>query len=239
MVACENEPMATRAATDTSIDPRIPLYRLDTDLYRRFVEAGMLGGAGVELVDGLLVERDGQHPDSIHRLNLDTYNRMVATGLLEDEPVELLDGLLAEMSPQGVGHFDAILRLTRHFAQARAWLMVQLPLELGSRGEPEPDLALVERPSREHLPRTALLAIEVAVSSHAKDRGPKAELYAQSGIPTYWLVDVPAQTIEVRTDPGPEGYARCETYGLGTKVPSPADGVADLDVSRLFDDHDA
>jgi hypothetical protein len=53
-------------------------------------------------------------------------------------------------------------------------------------------------------------------------------------VPTYWLVDVPAETIEVRTQPGPEGYGHCEVYGLGAKVPSPAEGVAELDVTELF-----
>jgi hypothetical protein len=48
------------------------------------------------------------------------------------------------------------------------------------------------------------------------------------------MVDVPAKTVEVRTEPGPQGYGRCEIYGLGTKVPSPAEGVADLDVAALF-----
>jgi hypothetical protein len=53
-------------------------------------------------------------------------------------------------------------------------------------------------------------------------------------VPIYWLVDVPARTVEVRTEPGPGGYAHCEVYGAGTKVPSPADGVGDLDVAALF-----
>ena len=39
---------------------------------------------------------------------------------------------------------------------------------------------------------------------------------------TYWIVDVPAKAVEVRTEPGPKGYGRCEIYGLGTEVPSPA-----------------
>ena len=52
---------------------------------------------------------------------------------------------------------------------------------------------------------------------------------------TYWLVDVPAKTVEVRQErQAPPGYGRCEVYGAGTKVPSPAEGVADLDVTALF-----
>jgi Uma2 family endonuclease len=108
--------------------------------------------------------------------------------------------------------------------------MVQLPLEARPSSEPEPDLALVEEePSGKGLYRTALLVIEVAVSSHEKDRGEKAHIYAQADIPSYWLVDV-------RSEPGPEGYSRCEIYGVGASVPSPVEGVADLDVGELLED---
>jgi hypothetical protein len=48
------------------------------------------------------------------------------------------------------------------------------------------------------------------------------------------IVDVPGRTIEVRTDPGPKGYGHCEVYGIGASVPSPAEGVPDLEVASLF-----
>jgi Uma2 family endonuclease len=227
--------MATQAAHHITTDSSLPLYRLGAALYARLVEAGALTGVDVELVDGLLVDKHHQGPDSIHRLDTDTYNRMVVTGALEDEPVELLEGLLVEVSPQGSSHAWVIVRLTRHLSSARAWLAVQLPLEAKPRSEPEPDLALTEaEPTFDHHFRTAVLAVEVAVTSHKKDRETKAPIYARAGVPTYWLVDVPAEVVEVRTEPGPDGYARCEVYGLGTTVPSPAEGVADLDVTALF-----
>ncbi len=190
----------------------------------------------VELRDGLLVDRGRNGGDPIHRLDTETYNRMVETGALDGEPVELLDGLLVAMSPQGESHVIAIMRLTRHFRASEAWLMVQLPLEVKPRSEPEPDLTLIEgEPSPGRCPRAALLTVEVAVTSHKKDRGPKGEMYARTGVPTYWLVDVPARLVEVRTDPGPKGYGRCEIYGIGTSVPSPAEGVPGLDVAWLFE----
>ncbi len=91
-------------------------------------------------------------------------------------------------------------------------------------------------PSFKHHPRAAVLAIEVAVTSNKKDRGTKGEMYARTGVSTYWLVDVPARVVEVRSDPEPKGYGRCEVYGIGAAVPSPAEGVPDLDVAWLFDD---
>jgi Uma2 family endonuclease len=88
--------------------------------------------------------------------------------------------------------------------------------------------------SRHRHRRTALLVVEVAVTSHDRDRDTKTSMYASAPVLIYWLVDVLAKTVEVRTEPGSDGYGRCEIYGLGTKVPSPAEGVADLDVTVLF-----
>jgi Uma2 family endonuclease len=174
-------------------------------------------------------------PLPLHRFDVETYGRMVATGALDGEPFELLEGWLVDMSPQNPDHAAAITRLTRHLARAQAWLHVQLPLEIPPDSVPEPDLALVEaEPSPGQHPRSALLVVEVAVSSHAVDRGVKAGLYAQAGVPTYWLVDVPGRAVEVRTDPGPDGYRACEVYRVGGFVPSPASGIDGLDVGWLF-----
>jgi Uma2 family endonuclease len=172
----------------------------------------------------------------LHRLDVETYNRIVASGALEGQQVELLDGLIVEMSPQSPAHSTVIRRLARHFAAApRWWTDVQLPLEVRPDSEPEPDLAVLdaEPPAGEH-PRSAVLVIEVAISSQLIDRNVKAMRYAQAGIPTYWLVDVPGRTVEVRTLPGRDGYGDCETCREGALLPSPLQGVADLDVAALL-----
>lgn len=173
----------------------------------------------------------------VHRLELDAYNQIVASGALDGQRVELLEGVVVDMSPQSLAHAVVIERLTRHFAHARARLRVQLPIEVPPDSEPEPDLALVEGPlATQHHPLTALLVVEVAVNSHAIDRGLKTELYARAGIPSYWLVDVPGRTVEVRSEPGGDGYARCHIHNEGTLVPCRLEGVNDLDVAGLLAD---
>jgi Uma2 family endonuclease len=161
---------------------------------------------------------------------------MVATGAMDDQPVELLEGLLVDVSPHGPLHGAIVEELTARLAGARARLRVQLPIEIPPDSVPEPDLALLKAPPPhgEH-PRSALLVVEVAVTSHEVDRGAKAALYARAGVPVYWLVDVPGRAVEVRTGPGPEGYGRCAVRRAGARVPSPIAGVADLDVATLFD----
>lgn len=229
--------MATQTAQVTPSNCSLPLYRMDVELYDQLVEAGALEGLDVELCDGLLVNKRPRREDTIHRIDVGTYERMVASGALDGKRIELLKGLLVAVSPQSPEHATVIERLTRSLADVAAALRlrVQLPLEGEWDSVPEPDLALVERRNPPHRhPRTAVLVVEVAVSSHEQDRGEKASMYAWAPIPTYWLVDVPSRTVEVRSDPGPRGYGSCEVYAVGATVPSPAEGVPDLDVASLF-----
>ncbi len=142
--------------------------------------------------------------------------------------------------PDGGGaspaHAAVIDRLTRYLSQTREWwLRVQSPLEVPTDSVPEPDLAiLAQEPSPLRHPTTASLAIEVCVNSHLVDRNVKSLIYARAKIPAYWLVDVPSRTIEVRSEPGPEGYGTCEIYGEADTVPAPLAGIDDLDVGALF-----
>lgn len=175
----------------------------------------------------------------IHQFDLDTYNQIVACGALEGQRVELLDGLFVQMSPQSRDHAAAIEALTGHFAGAHARLRVQLPLEVAPDSEPEPDIALVapQSPRGEH-PRTALLTIEVAVSSQRIDREVKGRLYAVAGIPIYWLIDVPARSVEVYSEPHANGYSQCRRYGAEATLSCPIEGVAELPLASLFGDQE-
>lgn len=176
----------------------------------------------------------------LYRLDVESYDRMVASGALEGAHLELLDGLLVSVSPQSPAHAAVVEALTEHFAGSGLCVRVQLPLRLPPDCEPEPDVALLARrpPAGAH-PSTALLVVEIAVSSHRADRGRKATLFAEANIPTYWLVDVPGRAVEVRTQPGPRGYERCEIYREGGIMPSPLDSVDDLDLGALFADVEA
>jgi Uma2 family endonuclease len=137
------------------------------------------------------------------------YERMVAAGWFEDARVELLKGVLVEMSPQGARHVAIIRRLTRFMVQAvgnRAEVQVQGPLALLDHSEPEPDLALVPAGYEDELPARAHLVIEVADSSLPSDRGVKAEVYAEAGVPEYWIVNVAERVVEVHREPQGGAY---------------------------------
>lgn len=174
----------------------------------------------------------------LHRLDVDTYDRIVESGALDGHRVELLDGVLVEVSPQSPAHASVIEQLQRHLSSdPRLRVRVQSPLRVPPGSEPEPDIALLaERPPGGAHPSTALLVVEVSVSTHMIDRNVKAAHYARARVPTYWLVDVPGRAVEVRTQPGRNGYERCEVYEEGSVVPAPLEGVRDLDVAALLVD---
>jgi Uma2 family endonuclease len=142
-------------------------------------------------------------PETIRPLSRAEYDRMVALGWFEDERIELLHGVLVRMSPQGPRHVSITRRLNRLLMQAigeRADVQIQGPLALTDDSEPEPDVALIPFGYDDELPATAYLVIEVADSSLSKDRGVKARLYAASGIPEYWIVNVVDRSVEVYRD---------------------------------------
>jgi Uma2 family endonuclease len=150
------------------------------------------------------------------------YDWMVGQGFFEAEKVELLDGVIVEMNPQGTRHAATVQRLNRLFVPAlvgRADVRVQSPFVASDISEPEPDIAVV--PSGDYdatHPTHALLLVEVAESSINKDRLVKTRVYAAAGVPEYWLVDVAAGTIEVRTQPADGGYTQVRIARPGQTI---------------------
>ena len=59
---------------------------------------------------------------------------------------------------------------------------------------------------REAFKEDALLLIEVAESSLAYDRSTKLRLYAEAGIPEYWVVDCLAESVEIHRGPAAGRY---------------------------------
>jgi len=165
-----------------------------------------------------------------HRFTVDDYHAMAAAGALKpDDRVELIDGEILDMTPIGSRHAAAVDILNRWLVigcGSRAIIRVQGPLRLDLHSEPEPDLlALVPRDDfyRDKPPAASdvLLLIEVADSSLSYDRRVKLPLYARAAVREAWLVDLVRNEVEVRREPGPDGFAQVEHCGRGTAL-SPA-----------------
>lgn len=144
------------------------------------------------------------------------YHRMGEVGILKPtDRVELIHGEIVEMSPIGSRHIAFVNNLTQRLVirlAGRAIVSVQNPVALADDTEPQPDLAILRLRSdpsyKEVEPRTddVLLLIEVAETSLSYDRSTKLRLYAEFGIPEYWVVNGPAESIDVYRESGAGGY---------------------------------
>ena len=107
-------------------------------------------------------------------------------------------------------------------AGSQAIVSVQNPLVLKDRSEPQPDIALLRpRPdfSGAWLPQSTdtLLVTEVADTSVEYDRD-KLRLYANAGIAEVWLVNLPADVVEVHRNPRGERYLKVRTARRGETI---------------------
>jgi Uma2 family endonuclease len=141
------------------------------------------------------------------------------------------------MSPHGPEHDGPLSRLMELLVAplaGRARVRIQSSFAASDGSEPEPDVALVPLADYDDAhPEEAFLIIEVAKSSLAKDKGPKARLYAQSAVEEYWVVNLVEDLIEVYSEPRDGLYTHITLHRRGDVVtlrrfPDVAIGVSDV-----------
>lgn len=174
-------------------------------------------------------------------LTVDEYHRMGEAGILtDDDRVELIEGELVAMSPIGSEHVAATNALNRLLVLAvgdRAIVSVQNPVRLTQHSEPQPDFAVLKlRDYRAALPRPedTLLAVEVANTSLDYDRTVKLALYASSGIPEVWIVDLTADLVEVYRLPAGDTYTSVTRTGRADVLTIDAVPDARIQVDAIF-----
>ena len=165
------------------------------------------------------------------RFGVGEYHRMAEAGIFgEDDRLELADGEIVEMTPIGWRHVRAVTVLTQLLVGALPgyYVSVQNPIVFGERDERQPDLALVRAEALEgSLPEASdvALVVEVAETSLTYDREVKVPLYALSGAPEAWVVDLASGVIEVYASPEASRvsagrYAKRRTFGRGEELRS-------------------
>jgi Uma2 family endonuclease len=172
---------------------------------------------------------------NVHRLTFEDVLRMRDTGVLDrDAHVELIDGILVDVSPEGPRHAGGVAWLARELTLAfgrELEVRTSSPLLIDG-GFLAPDVFVVANLGRSALPDTALLAVEMSVTSQQHDRM-KAALYARAGVGEYWLVDVPDRSVTVFRRPTPAGYAERSAARDGDRI-TPLLGRPEIDVSALL-----
>ena len=180
------------------------------------------------------------------RISIDDFEHMVAQGDFEKtrERIDLIRGALRVMSPAGPEHEDVLTCLqewSHHWAPQYGFrVRSEKSIKFANLDSiPEPDIVWVKQ--RRYLrqrPTAAdvVLVIEVACSSLHDDRREMASLYAEAGIPEYWIANCIDQQIEVYREPSSGEYRKLFIVGRGEKAVPLAAPVAELDVTELFAD---
>jgi Uma2 family endonuclease len=167
------------------------------------------------------------------------YHAMGQAGLFVGERVELIDGVIVRRSPRTVVHDSVLERLNEILMPrlvGRGRVRVQLAFVANEWSEPEPDLAVVSltEPRTDH-PGSALLLVEVAVSSLGFDRSTKAVLYARAGVPNYWVVDTESRSVIAYSSPSDDGYAQSIRHERDAVLEVPGFEDVRVPVESLFE----
>lgn len=135
------------------------------------------------------------------------FRRAWEMGLFGEKKVELIYGEIIEKRPMKPPHatFVQFLQgaLIQLFGSGHV-VRIQMPFIAADESEPEPDVAVVTGSPIDFLhehPTQAVLLVEVADATLAYDLGTKSRLYAQSGVPEYWVADVRAGLLHVHRQP--------------------------------------
>ena len=170
------------------------------------------------------------------------YHQVVDAGILDDEPVELLNGEIIVRSLEGVPHASISVDAWEYLVLLlgeRAQVRQTKPITLSAvDSEPGPELAIVERLGREYrdhhpYPENVFWLIEYANASLSTDLQEKKRLYADAGIPEYWVVNLRDMTVLVFRHPGAGTYRTEQTLDSGVIHPLTLPDVA-VSIDRLL-----
>lgn len=186
-------------------------------------------------------------PFPVHRFTVEEYRRLGEVGFLTPEDrVELLEGWIVRKMNLNPAH-SVTVQTTSDLIRAAlpdGWCIRTQDAVTTEDSEPEPDVAVVRGQHRDYSsghPRAdqAALIIEVADSSLERDRY-KCQIYARSGFPIYWIINLVDRRVEVYSnptgsDPKP-AYRRRDDYGPEQSVPVVIEDheVAALGVSEML-----
>jgi Uma2 family endonuclease len=148
---------------------------------------------------------------------------MEATGVWDQQRLELVEGELHSKMGKKRPHTNALIIvmawLVRVFGEQ--YVNPETPIDVAPEdnpaSEPEPDLVVLAKPSREFgsanpRPGDLRLVVEISDSTLGFDLTMKAGLYARAGIVEYWVVDVAARRLVVHRDPANGLYQSVTVY---------------------------
>ena len=173
---------------------------------------------------------DTQQPSSLksYRWTIDRYHDAVDANIFEGQPIELLDGVLFELSPEGIPHAglssDGADYLREKLGK-QAKIREGKPITLPNASEPEPDIAVVKplgdvyKKQRHPQGPDIFWVIEYSDTSLEKDLKIKPQIYANAGIPEYWVINLKTRELIVFRNPANGDYQSKQVLTNGVICP--------------------
>lgn len=171
---------------------------------------------------------------------VEDYHRLIENGVLDHKKVELLDGNVVTMPPESPLHTYVIHTGTdylRETLKGLAQVRDSHPITL-SQSEPEPDIAIVKPLGSEYKLRhpqssDIFWIIEISSSTLIYDLNDKKQVYAEAGIPEYWVVDLNERRVFIFWEPNQNDYRNQELLAASIITPR-AFPQLKLSVTELF-----
>lgn len=169
--------------------------------------------------------------DTRARFTAPEFLHMVESGAFEGMKVELIDGELERMNPPMNGHSAAQANVVFYLAQKLGLAVVRAEtgLVLNDSTVVACDAALLHQPLVENrflTPHDVQLVVEIAQTTQSRDMGLKRMLYAQAGVPTYWVIDGVRRVVHVYADPVEGDYCSVHTVRFGEALAVPGSDAA-------------
>lgn len=169
---------------------------------------------------------------------------MERAGIIKPESYELIEGEILLKVPKHSPHGRAIAYLSaalRHQFGVDFVLTettIDLRPEDNPTSEPEPDVIVVNIPLGELplliQPAQIRFLAEVSNSTLDLDLEVKSNLYARSGIPEYWVLDINKKEVHVHRKPLQGQYKSISTYARDESVSLMTAPNDEFPVSELF-----
>jgi Uma2 family endonuclease len=157
------------------------------------------------------------------RFTWEEVERFMAAGVFDGQRYELIDGDLVDKMGQNPPHAHAIRLVQRWLGSflETSHIQAQLPIEASGgdreRSLPEPDVAVLAEPKPDYSKRhprgdELLLVVEVSDTTAGFDLTRKAALYANAGVPEYWVLDLTRRMLVVDRRPDGSTYRLIQLF---------------------------
>jgi Uma2 family endonuclease len=162
-----------------------------------------------------------------YRLTVEDFFRLDEAGAFAGYgKTELIRGEVFYMNAQHRPHARMKGQLHLDLVQALAKLdtglgvLIEATVAMPPHSAPEPDVILTSEPDGEGpVPIGSVrLLVEIADTTQKNDLRVKSALYAENGVPEYWVVDLKAKQVHRMFAPSAEGYSNHDKTTLGRRI---------------------